>query len=145
MPYVRRSGMGATACHAAWDPLYPQGCPSGFSLQQVFYVPNSQVTGAIASTPGAVPFRLDGCPQYACQNPGGSNPVQQATCPSNLTIPYNLFGYGAAAAALLFLPGLLKVVSIPIAGWVFLNGYRYQPGVDNSGNVSCAVISGIGL
>src|ERR1700730_12653730 len=84
MSYARRGspypvpgrGMGASpACPTPSDTSYPSGCPAGFSLQESYYVPNSEVINATASTPGAIPLTsTNGCPSYSCVNAQQQSP-----------------------------------------------------------------------
>lgn len=117
-----RIGLGQT-CGAAQDPTYPTGCPAGFTLQQMFYVPNSEVTNVTASTPGAVPLLSAGCPQYICQNAQLQSPGQIASnahfssCNTEALIIL-----AAGIAGLIFLPGWTKILSLAALPASFLVG-----------------------
>jgi hypothetical protein len=68
------------------DPMYPGGCPSGYTLQQAYFV-SSGGYGA-ANAPGAVAVAnpsVNNCPQsFVCLNPSYQTPglVSDNTCMS---------------------------------------------------------------
>lgn len=121
--------MGATpACPIPSDPSYPGGCPAGFALQESYYVPNSEVINATASTPGAIPIPggPNGCPSYSCVNAQKQSPygALDAQCEAQNKIPPQMIISGIAAAAVLFLlPGMLKILAIPIAGFGLVTSF----------------------
>jgi hypothetical protein len=110
-----RVGMGLT-CPTPADPSYPSGCPAGFTLQEMWYVPNSEVTNATASTPGAVQYSPtgNGCPGYICQNSQGQSPDSIAANARLTTCSTEAMAILAAGvAALIFLPGWSKLIALP--------------------------------
>ena len=138
-----RVGMGVTCLP---DVQFPNGCPSGFSLQQVYYVPNSEITNVTASTPGAVPVPGAAC---QCLNSSGMSPLQvgQAQCPSVITAPTSLALIAGAIAALILLPGGWKALALLPAAGVFLYGWgvQYEAQVNAQGQVTCVLTGASGL
>lgn len=94
------------------DPLYPGGCPSGYSLVD---------TGGGGAYYQGPQIGKPSCHFMACQDPAGKTPAQnaQAGCP-----PDYLF-YGLAAGAIIavvLLPGWYKLASIGLGAYALLEG-----------------------
>ena len=118
--------MGATAACANVDPQYPNGCPSGFTLQPVYYVPNipanagNPQAGNVdvpANTPGAVPMPSNtnpNCNQYQCFNANNLAPYQAAqnACPK--FTPTAMIAIAATVGIVFFLPGAAKLLALPV-------------------------------
>jgi hypothetical protein len=155
-----RMGLGAT-CPTPADMTYGTTCPAGFSLLASYYVPNSEVVNATASTPGAIPLPSPtnpACPQYACQTTGGLAPgqVDDAYCSTQPTMLLTEYGppFGAALLALFALPGGWKLLSIPAFLVVSLLNVgspqatfnaQGQQNLDANGNPICQFVRGGGL
>jgi len=107
---------GLGACPTPSDIGYPSGCPSGFSLVEQYYIPNSATGIVPQGTPGAVPMpnptSAAGCPLYVCQNPQGQTPgliqgqQMRAQCNSAQSTPWLIGGL----AAFILLPGWSKLL-----------------------------------
>jgi hypothetical protein len=140
-----------TTCPTPVDPSFKAGCPSGYSLQKVYYVPNSEVTNATASTPGAVPLiaGANDCPSYMCQNGSGEGPLQ-STC-SSLPMfiqPFPLATIGGGLAALLFLEGAWKLLGVAAIAYGVIGtsfSYQVQPVANAQGGVTCTVMGASSL
>jgi hypothetical protein len=145
-------GLGQTANCSQSDPVFPNGCPSGYTLQEVYYLPNScpnvgqypdQYTGVTASTPCAIPSAPTGCPQYACRNSSGIGPTQavQSTC-LPLTPMQMALGAGTIVA-FIFLPGAAKLLGLVAgAGFVLASLSEHMQAVtDTTGNTTCQAVT----
>jgi hypothetical protein len=100
------------------DPIFPNGCPTGFTL-----------------TPYSGP--LGGCTEYACKNAAGQGPIMatQATC--GPITPMGMILLAAGVAGILFDQMLLGILAIG-AGLVTEFGSHMQAKVDpTTGNVTC--------
>ncbi len=149
------TGLGQT-CPTV-DPMYPNGCPAGFTLEELYYVPNSEAQNVTASTPGAVPqpnpsFTGTGpCFAYACRSASGQSPIGavQATCSNSAiyTQPEFLALFGAGAAALFLLDGWAKLIGLALIGYGFLGGigYQVQAQTQVDGSIKCVVTGASGM
>jgi hypothetical protein len=121
------------------DKLYPAGCPSGFSLKQVFYTPNSELpqTYGSGNTPVSDPVNPS-CFMYACVDASGNSPIgaAQAKCPPDF-LSYGLIAGGIAA--FLFLDGWTKLLGIVPIGIGVLNGLatHMQAELQPDGTIKC--------
>lgn len=100
------------------DPLFPNGCPTGFTLQ-----------------PYSGP--LGGCTEYSCKDANGKGPIQAQSCGPDL-IPWALIGSGIAA--IIMLDGWWVLLGIPLlaAGALEGIGYHMQAEIDpTTGQVTC--------
>lgn len=112
-------GFGQVTTCPTVDPMYPTGCPAGYTLQELYYVPNSEVTNVTASTPGAIPLPnpsytgSGSCLTYACMNSSMNTPsgVSDQQCYQN----NQMIQIAVAAAGLLLLPGWLKLLAPVVA------------------------------
>lgn len=127
-----RIGIGAVCSQV--DSEYPTGCPSGFTLQPVCYVPNSgqperNCTGAPA---GYIPIPDGaGCPTFTCLNAQFQSPfaVQDQARESSCNLKYELIGGGAALFLLWILPGWWKLIALPIIPLTVLSSLECEGGL----------------
>lgn len=141
--HMHKTSLGAACINA--DPQYPNGCPSGFTLQQVYYVPNipanagNPQAGNVnvpASTPGAVPMpsnTVPGCTQYQCFNASNLGPYDAAqnACPK--FTPMGMVVIAATAGIVLLLPGATKLLALPVFVVGALLSGQMVPVLDASG------------
>ena len=149
---MRLTVKGLGACSQI-DPAYPNGCPSGFTPQPVFYVPNSGQSEEFGTPgPGYVPLPVptdnSGCQSYSCVNSSGLGPAQavQSSCPKYT--PLTIGMVAGAGIGLLVLPDLWKLLAIPAAvAGIFLGGTYdpYGPVDPTTGLPTCIVNTTISL
>jgi hypothetical protein len=120
-----RLGMGQV--HV--DPLYPNGCPSGFTVQPV------PTAGPLGTTV------VSASSAWACQNQQGLTPAQAGSISCFPINPEVLIG-AVATIGLLMLPGWWKILALPAAGFTFIvealcGGSGYGPQMGAGGTVTC--------
>jgi hypothetical protein len=133
------------------DPMYPTGCPAGFTAQQIFYVPNSEQPLTYGTPgPGAVPMpnpSIQNCNQsFSCVNAQGQSPIAatQGTCPT-LT-PAAGWALGATALAVFLLPGVFKLLALPVGFFAFIfSGQQWQAQPQPDGSIKCVVTGASGM
>ena len=131
------------------DPMYPGGCPTGFTLQELYYVPNSEATNVTAATPGAVPLPGN---QYACMNASGVSPLAFAQSNGSQFAIYTQMPFlailAAGVAALLLGDGLMKLLGVAVVGCGVVAGgltYQNQAQVQTDGSIKCVITGASGF
>jgi hypothetical protein len=149
-------GLGTTTptCSVYQDPSWPKGCPTGYTNQAMYYVPNSEVVNALSTTPGAVlELGANGCPQYVCTNSSGEGPLQNPGTAGCGVFGTGLFPaqaalYAAGALGLLLLPGWGKLLGVGAlaGGFLYAWGWQWQlqPNAAGTGT-QCVQIGASGL
>lgn len=89
----------------------------------VAFPANTPPAGGTGATPILGP---DGCPQYACTSTGGQSPTQigNASCQAQNPVPPGIIiGVLGGSVALFLLPGILKILALPIAAYGVLTSF----------------------